>query len=73
MNPIIAGNFDTPLNNGMGPKHPDVSGPLTGSAHNLISDTNGSGQTESVGTFHYMAPEIGRGNVHNLFRNFVRI
>ena len=27
----------------------------------MISDTNGSGQTESVGTFHYMAPEIGRG------------
>ena len=27
----------------------------------LISESNGSGQTESVGTFHYMAPEIGRG------------
>ena len=27
----------------------------------LISSSRGSGQTESVGTFHYMAPEIGRG------------
>ena len=27
----------------------------------LISESKGSGQTESVGTFHYMAPEIGRG------------
>lgn len=27
----------------------------------MISESNGSGQTESVGTFHYMAPEIGRG------------
>ncbi len=27
----------------------------------LISESQGSGQTESVGTFHYMAPEIGRG------------
>lgn len=27
----------------------------------LINSTNGSGQTETVGTFHYMAPEIGRG------------
>ena len=27
----------------------------------LIHTSQGSGQTESVGTFHYMAPEIGRG------------
>lgn len=27
----------------------------------MISDSEGSGQTQSVGTFHYMAPEIGRG------------
>lgn len=27
----------------------------------LIHGSHGSGQTESVGTFHYMAPEIGRG------------
>ena len=27
----------------------------------LINESNGSGQTETVGTFHYMAPEIGRG------------
>ena len=27
----------------------------------MISGSRGSGQTESVGTFHYMAPEIGRG------------
>ena len=27
----------------------------------LIHSSHGSGQTESVGTFHYMAPEIGRG------------
>jgi serine/threonine protein kinase len=27
----------------------------------LISASRRSGQTESVGTFHYMAPEIGRG------------
>ena len=27
----------------------------------MISESKGSGQTESVGTFHYMAPEIGRG------------
>ncbi|MEM6366464.1 MAG: serine/threonine-protein kinase, partial [Planctomycetota bacterium] len=28
----------------------------------FISVTHRSGHTESVGTFHYMAPEIGRGN-----------
>lgn len=28
----------------------------------FISCSRRSGQTESVGTFHYMAPEIGRGN-----------
>jgi serine/threonine protein kinase len=28
----------------------------------FISTSRRSGQTESVGTFHYMAPEIGRGN-----------
>ncbi|PHS18744.1 MAG: hypothetical protein COA78_01800 [Blastopirellula sp.] len=28
----------------------------------FISVSRRSGQTESVGTFHYMAPEIGRGN-----------
>lgn len=27
----------------------------------LINTSNGSDQTQSVGTFHYMAPEIGRG------------
>lgn len=27
----------------------------------FISDSRRAGQTESVGTFHYMAPEIGRG------------
>lgn len=28
----------------------------------FISSSRGSGQTESVGTFHYMAPEIGKGS-----------
>jgi hypothetical protein len=28
----------------------------------FISYSRGSGHTESVGTFHYMAPEIGKGN-----------
>src|SRR4029079_8130380 len=28
---------------------------------NFISNSRRSGQTESVGTFHYMAPEIGKG------------
>jgi serine/threonine protein kinase len=28
----------------------------------FISESKGSGQTETVGTFHYMAPEIGMGN-----------
>ena len=27
----------------------------------FVSNSNGSGQTETVGTFHYMAPEIGKG------------
>ena len=28
----------------------------------FISSSQGSGQTETVGTFHYMAPEIGKGS-----------
>ena len=41
-NSIIAGNFDTPNNAGLGVKNPDVSGIFIDSGNNLIGDTTGS-------------------------------
>jgi Ca2+-binding RTX toxin-like protein len=45
-NTIVAGNFDNSLSSAIpdisGPKHPDVSGVITGNNHNLIGRLNGA-------------------------------
>ena len=40
-NSIIAGNFDTPENNGVGFIAPDISGAARGNANNLLGNTQG--------------------------------
>ena len=41
-NSIVAGNFDTPNNAGVGVKNPDVSGAFVDNGNNLIGDSTGS-------------------------------
>ncbi len=49
-NTIIAGNFDTLNNAGIGTKNPDLTGPLQGNAYNLIGNKTGVYSWGTIGT-----------------------